>query len=152
MIRLRTRLRREKRVTGKAGKRRTPNIQRPMSKSLTAERSQPIRSQDVFLNLPVAVFGNSLTKVTLCGALKCARFRPRKLAQLSLICACALLENNKGVRRLAACRQSTKVEFIYRKRLMMIAVYVAGLPPAQLLILATLADVHLMTRTSRTVL
>jgi hypothetical protein len=41
-----------------------------------------------------------LTKVTLCGALKCARFA-RKLQQLALIGARALLENNKGVRRLA---------------------------------------------------
>jgi hypothetical protein len=34
--------RRDKRVGGKAGKRRTLNVQRPMSKSLTAKRSQAV--------------------------------------------------------------------------------------------------------------
>ena len=37
--------------------------------------------------------------------LKMREVRARKLAQLSLICARALLENNKGVRRLAPLDQ-----------------------------------------------
>ena len=44
----------------------------PLRRSLRSDRG-PLRSQDVFLNFAGRSLGSSLTKVTLCGALKCAR-------------------------------------------------------------------------------
>ena len=47
--------------------------QRRKVDSLRGDR-RPLHLQNIFLNLAAAVSGSSLTKVTLCGALMCARF------------------------------------------------------------------------------
>ena len=66
-------LRLGRRVTSKAGKRRTLNVQRPMSNSITAERSRAVAlSKYISESCRSQFLGSSLTKVTLCGALKWA--------------------------------------------------------------------------------
>src|SRR4029077_9090665 len=68
--------------------------------SLRRDRT-PSRSQDVFLDLSCRGLGKFLDEGDAVRRLEMRDVRPRKLAQLALIGARALPENNEGVRRLA---------------------------------------------------
>jgi hypothetical protein len=60
-----------------------------------------LRSQNIFLNFAGRSFGQLFDEGHTVRRFKVREVRARKVAQLALIYARALLENNKGVRSLA---------------------------------------------------
>src|SRR5437899_11957454 len=73
----------------------------PSRLQLLRSDSDRSTSQDVFLNLAGRRLGKFFDEGDAVRRLEMRDVRPRKLAQLALIGARALPENNEGVRRLA---------------------------------------------------